>query len=147
MKRSISLLLALILALSLAIPVFAADKAEDGTLTRGEFVIALFDSSGSDKTDPTQDRFDDVPAVGALAQAVRWAAESGIIDGYGDGRFGPDDPMTREQMVTMLYRYANALGQAPKGEWMFPLGSRDADTVSDWAEKAMQWAVMQRGYS
>ena len=143
MKRSrlFCLLLALALCLSLAAPALAA---QDAALTRGEFVAGLFGVSGDPDASPRQDAFDDVPAEGALAQAVGWAYASGVVNGYGRGRFGPDDPVTREQMVTMLYRCALALGQAPAGEWMFPLGFADAGAVSAWADKAMQWAVMNR---
>jgi 2',3'-cyclic-nucleotide 2'-phosphodiesterase (5'-nucleotidase family) len=120
----------------------AAD--EDDTLTRGEFVTGLFALCGAADAGAKQDRFRDVPAEGELASAVLWAADSGIVNGYGNGKFGPDDPVTREQMVTMLYRNTQALGQAPTGEWMFPLGFADADTVAAWADEAMQWAVMNR---
>ena len=142
-RKLISLLLSLALLLTLAVPAAAADAAaDDGVLTRGEFIAALFARSG-EAADAAQSGFSDV-ADGALAQAVRWAADSGIVDGYGDGRFGPDDPVTREQMVTVLYRYAQALGQAPQGTWMFPLGFADSAEISDWADRAMQWAVMNR---
>lgn len=141
-RNFLFLLLALVMALSLAVPALAAGNADD-VLTRAEFVSALYADSGA-RAEAAQSAFDDVPASGALAQAVGWAAGSGIVEGYGNRRFGPEDPVTREQMVTMLYRYAAALGQAPKGEWLFPLGFRDAEEVSAWADKAMQWAVMNR---
>ena len=142
-KRGFYLLTALVLvaAMLLAVPAFAAD---DETLTRGEFVTALYAQSDAADVAATQDSYDDVPAEGALAQAVRWATENGIVNGYGRRRFGPDDAVTREQMVTMLYRNAKLLGQDPRGEWMFPLGFSDAETVSAWADEAMQWAVMNR---
>ncbi len=144
-RRLLSIVLAAVLALSLALPVFAADGGSAGeTLTRGTFVVRLFQMSGAEDTEAAQALFADVPAEGELAQAVRWAAEQGIAGGYGNGNFGPNDPLTREQMVTMLYRNAQVLGQAPAGEWMFPLGNRDADAVAPWADKAMQWAVMNR---
>ncbi|MBP5166436.1 MAG: 5'-nucleotidase C-terminal domain-containing protein [Oscillospiraceae bacterium] len=120
----------------------AAD--ENDILTRGEFVTGLFALSGAADAGEKQEGFDDVPAEGELARAVLWAADSGIVKGYGNGKFGPDDPVTREQMVTMLYRNAQILGQAPQGEWMFPLGFVDADEVSSWADEAVQWAVMNR---
>ena len=146
MKRNklLSLLLALVLALSLTAPALAAEPADEDLLTRGEFVEALYALSDEQGADEAQDYYDDVPAEGTLAQAVRWATDSGVVNGYGRRRFGPDDPVTREQMVTMLYRNAQALEQAPQGEWMFPLGFPDADTVSAWADEAVQWAVMNR---
>ena len=145
MKKAVSILLALALALTLVVPALAADaQTGDEVLTRGEFVTGLFDASGDKDTEPRQAYFDDVPMRGELAHAIRWAVDNGVVKGYGNGSFGPDDAVTREQMVTMLYRCAQALGQAPQGDWMFPLGFRDADTVSDWADEAVQWAVMNR---
>lgn len=144
-RRLGPLFLALALALSLAAPVLAADApAETGVLTRGEFIVALFSRSGAEETEAEQELFADVPGSGELAQAVRWAADGGLIRGYGGARFGPEDGITREQVVTVLYRYARALDQTPRGDWLFPLGFRDADTVSPWADRAMQWAVMNR---
>ena len=144
-SRLLSLFLALALTLCLAVPVLAADaQAGSDVLTRGEFVTGLFGTSGDPDAAAAQGVFDDVPAEGALAQAVGWAYSAGVVNGYGNGRFGPDDPVTREQMVTMLYRCARFLGQAPEGEWMFPLGFADADAVSPWADEAVQWAVMNR---
>ncbi len=133
-------LLALILALSLAVPAFAADP---GVLTRGGFLSALFVLNGDPQTQPQQTEFRDVPAEGELAQAVRWAADSGIVNGYGDGRFGPEDPVTREQMAAMLYRSAQAQGKGFQGAWMFLLDYPDAADVSAWADEAMHWVVMK----
>ncbi len=136
--RSSLMALALVLTLCLAVPVLAADAQAGGdVLTRGEFVTGLFGLSGDPDAAAAQDVFDDVPAEGALAQAVGWAADKGVVYGYGNGSFGPDDPVTREQMVAMLYRCAQSLGQTPQGDWLFPLGFRDAGEVSDWADEAM----------
>jgi|GEM_PF-3464414 len=105
-NRLTTLLLALVVAFSLTVTVSAAD---DAVLTRGEFVTALYGASGTTGTSPAQYVFSDVQAEGTLAQAVSWAADNGIVNGLGDGRFGPEDPVTREQMVTMLYRFAQSL--------------------------------------
>ena len=138
-RKLLSVALALLLALSLCTPAFAA---EDEILTRGEFISALFELNGV--TDVAADRadFSDVPADSALAPAIRWAVENGIVNGYGDGRFGPGDPVTREQMATMLYRCAQALGQGFQGMWYFLLDYPDAAEISDWADEAMHWCVM-----
>ena len=135
--RLVFLLSILLLALSMASPAIAQGM-DDGILTRGEFVSELFGLSGAEGSDPVQSSFVDVPDGGALAQAVGWAADRGIVNGYGDGRFGPDDPVTLEQMVTMLYRDARCLGQAPEGEWLFPLGFSDAGEIAGRADEAMQ---------
>ena len=146
MKRRILLLvLAVALTLSLCASAFAAGTpAAPTALTRGRFITALYEVSGDKDAHASQSVFDDVPATGELAQAVCWAADKGIVNGCAIGKFGPDAPVTREQMAAMLYRTAQAVGQAPEGEWMFPLGFADAGEVSAYAEKALEWAVMNR---
>ena len=73
--------------------------------------------------------------------AVLWAADAEVITGYTDsGYFGTNDPITREQMVTMMYRYA----EYKKYESKEPTdisAFTDADEVTEFAEKAMKWAV------
>ena len=146
LKNRLLALSALLLALILlsALPALGAE-GEPGTeaVTRGEFLADLYAISG-ETAEARQDSFSDVPAKGDLAAAVRWAVAKGIVNGYGNGCFGPDDPMTREQMAAMLFRNALALGQTPRGEWTFPLGFRDAGEVSAWAQEAVEWAVMNR---
>ena len=84
--------------------------------------------------------FSDVGDGVWYADAVSWAAGAQIVNGYGNGRFGPDDPVTREQTAAILYRYAAWYDLAGDGE--APLsGYPDAGTVSSWARSAMGWAV------
>ncbi len=143
-KRIVALLLALTLGFTLALPGLAAEgTADPALLTRGELVTALYKLSGDAQGEPRQTYFTDVPADGALAQVVRWAVDNGIIKGYGDGRFGPDDPVTREQMAAILYRNAQLLGQGFQGMWMFLLDYPDAGEISGWADEAMHWVVMK----
>ncbi len=142
-RKLLSVLLVLLLAFSLCTGAFAVN-ADDGVVTRGEFIAALFELNGEKDMEPRQAYFDDVPMHGELALAVRWAVGSGIVNGYGNGRFGPDDPITREQMATMLFRCAGSLGQTPQGTWLFPLGFADTDQISAYAYQAMQWIVMNR---
>ncbi|MBR2521189.1 MAG: S-layer homology domain-containing protein [Oscillospiraceae bacterium] len=83
--------------------------------------------------------FADVPDDEWYTNAVIWASENGIVKGTTKG-FEPDAPVTREQMATMLYRYAKYLGLDVSGS--APLGGfPDGGEVSDWAREAMQWAV------
>ena len=87
--------------------------------------------------------FSDLPADADAAQAIRWAAQSGLIVGYGDGTFRPDEPVTREQTAVILCRYAALRGADPSaagdlGAWS------DGSSVSPWAQQAMLWA-MQSG--
>ena len=142
-RKLLSLVLAMALALSLSVGAFAEDaQAGDEVLTRGEFVIALYQLTEAWDGEAKQDVFDDVPAEGELALAVSWASANGIVYGYGDRTFGPDDPVTREQMATMLYRNAKLYGQGFEGAWYFPLEFQDAAEVSDWADEAVHWVVM-----
>jgi len=87
--------------------------------------------------------FSDVPASAPdwYRTAVVWAYYNGVIQGHADGCFSPNDDITREQFVTMLYRYAlrRALQDSltPSGHMPF----QDAGQISNWAREAMQWAV------
>ena len=84
--------------------------------------------------------FTDVAADAWYADAVNWAAGEGIVSGYGNGKFGPDDLITREQMANMLYYYAQYKGYdvSAGGE----LSSfTDGASTSGWAAEAVQWAV------
>ncbi len=142
-RKYLSLALAMVLALSLAVSAVAEDvQTGDEVLTRGDFVVALYQLTEAWDGEAKQDIFDDVPAEGDLALAVSWASANGIVYGYDDRAFGPDDPVTREQMAAMLYRNAKMYGQGFVGMWYFPLAFPDAAEVSDWADEAVHWVVM-----
>ena len=81
----------------------------DVTTTRGMIATILWRLAGSPQVDYAM-AFDDVAANAWYTEAIRWAASEGIVSGYGDGKFGPDDIITREQMAAMLYRYAQYKG-------------------------------------
>ena len=86
--------------------------------------------------------FDDVEADRWYTNAVIWAAENKIVSGYGDGKFGPDDTITREQLAVILYRYAQFKGiDVSVGEDTNILAFEDAGSWSDWSVSALQWAV------
>ena len=86
--------------------------------------------------------FTDVAADAWYADAVNWAAAKGIVNGYGDGTFGPEDAITREQMAVLLYNYARFKGEDMTASADLS-GFTDGDQVSDWAEYAMKWAVAE----
>ena len=69
-----------------------------------------------------------------------WAAEAGIVSGYGGGRFGPNDEITREQLAVMLFRYAQLLNMSTGGRDSLT-GFSDTASVSPWAQDAVAWAV------
>ena len=87
--------------------------------------------------------FSDLPADTDAAQAIRWAAQSGLIVGYGDGTFRPDEPVTREQTAVILCRYAALRGADTTAAGDLAAWS-DGSSVSSWAQQAMLWA-MQSG--
>ena len=84
--------------------------------------------------------FSDLPADTDAAQAIRWAAQSGLIVGYGDGTFRPDEPVTREQTAVILCRYAALRGADTSAAGDLAAWS-DGSSVSPWAQQAMLWAV------
>ncbi len=75
-------------------------------------------------------------------EAIRWATSEKIINGYGDGRFGVTDLITREQFATILYRYVQNNGGGFKGTWMYLMDYNDLSDVSDWAYEALAWMNM-----
>ena len=74
-------------------------------------------------------------------ESILWAVENGIVSGYGNGTFGPDNAVTREQLAVILFNYAKAQGQdVSVGENTNILSYEDAFSVSEWAIPAVQWA-------
>ena len=88
--------------------------------------------------------FTDVAQDAWYAEAVRWAASEGIVLGYGDGTFAPNDTITREQLATMLYRYEQYKGGGFVGAWMFRMDYTDIADVSEWAYEAMCYMSMHK---
>ena len=85
--------------------------------------------------------FTDVAEGTWYTEAVAWASESGIVEGYGNGQFLPDGDITREEFATMLWRFAKAQGyDVSIGEDTNILSYADAADISEWAVPAMQWA-------
>ena len=72
---------------------------------------------------------------------MRWASALRIAGGYGDGRFGPDDPITREQLAVMLYQYAWNMGYDLTAGGMAIREYADYDQISSYALEALDWAV------
>ena len=110
-----------------------------GTATRGMMATILWRMEGS-PVPKGKNSFTDVEAEKWYADAITWTAENGIFAGYGKDKFGPDDPITREQLAAIFYRYADY-----KGYDLTVKGNldkfKDADKITDYAKTAMQWAV------
>ncbi len=77
--------------------------------------------------------FPDVAADAWYAPAVAWAAQTGVVQGYDNGSFGPEDPVTREQLASLIYRYEQSRGGGLTGEWMYRLPFTDLEAISNWA--------------
>ena len=110
-------------------------------LTRGMMAQVLFNIEKG--TAPAEGSFTDVTADAWYAGAVNWAAANGIVGGYGNGKFGPEDSITREQMAVLLYNYAKFKGEDMTATADLSAFS-DGDQVSGWAEYAMKWAVGEK---
>ena len=141
--KCIALFLSLILSVGLIPVTAAATEASDSTMTRGELVFRLHELRQKPDAE-TKANFIDVPAASEYADAVAWASEIGIIAGYGGGRFGPNDPITREQIAVVLHRYGQYMGfDLSAGEDTNILSYDDVALVSEWAIPAVQWACAE----
>lgn len=115
------------------------------TMTRAMFVTVLGRYEGIDKTQYTAPTtFGDVVADSWYGPYVKWANENKIVDGYSATRFGPDDALTREQMVTLFYRYANFKGYNTAVEGEPGRNFSDYSATSNFARNAINWAVSRK---
>lgn len=107
-------------------------------LSRAQFCQIIYNMEGQPAVTGSS-AFTDVADGAWYANVVTWAAENGIVVGYGGGLFGPEDNITREQFAAILYRYAQAKGYGTTAS--FDLSAYgDVSDVSAWAISAMQWA-------
>ena len=101
-------------------------------------VQVLYNLEGKPAVSGT-DSFTDTGDDNWYTEAVLWGTQNGIIEGYGNGMFGPNDPVTREQMATIFHRYSQVKGYSlSEGNYEH---FTDKDDVSKYAQSAMRWAV------
>jgi|GEM_PF-3907272 len=112
-----------------------ATFAPNDTLSRAQFVQILYNKEGKPAVTGGA-AFTDVTSDAWYADAVAWAVSKGIVNGYSDGRFGPDDKITREQLAVMFWRYVGKPAVSNK-----ELRFTDAGKVADYALDALCWAV------
>lgn len=113
----------------------------EGLVTRGQVATVLYRMQGSPATWWMRCDLSDVKGVWC-EDAVKWAYANGVVSGYSDGSFGADDPVTRQQLAAMLYRYANKFvknNPAADGDHISDFS--DAGSVSAYAVEAMNWAI------
>jgi hypothetical protein len=112
----------------------------NAAMTRAMMATVLFRFDGEPAIS-TENVFADVSAGTWYTDAVIWGANTGVILGYGNSSFGPNDVITREQFAAMLYRYAIYKGyDVSVGEDTNILSYNDAFDISEYAMPAMQWA-------
>ena len=110
--------------------------APKDTLTRAMLVTVLYRMAGSPTVDAPSG-FTDVADGQWYSDAIAWAAANGIVNGVGGNKFAPSEPVTREQLAAIFFRYAKA--EAPEADVLS--GYPDAESVSTYARDAMAWAV------
>ena len=113
--------------------------APNANLTRGQLVSILYRMAGSPETD-AKASFSDIPANAYYAKAVAWASANGIVSGHTDGTFGANETLSRQDMVTFLYRFAKFQGKDVSASSDLSKFA-DKDQISGYAVEAMQWAV------
>lgn len=109
------------------------------TMTRAMAVTVLYRLAGQPATEGTSG-LTDVEDHQWYAQAVAWGLETGVVDGYDDNTFRPDQEVSRQELVTFFYRYAQAQG-ADTSAPAIPAVYTDRDQVEPWAEDAFAWAI------
>ena len=121
-------------------------------ITRGQVACVLFNMAGADmnETDGSYNEvfgwksFDDVNGKAYYGEAIAWAKQAGVVNGYGDGTFAPDAPVTREELACMLANYAKKVDQADvsvEDADKVLSSMSDGSAVSDWAKGSVAWAV------
>ncbi len=114
-----------------------------GTATRAQVAMVLYNMEGQPAF-MNDNLFTDVTSGSWYKAAVVWAQGKGIVEGYGSGKFGPEDPITREQMAVILCNYAKYKGldvSVDANENADFHRFFDASDISEWAEPAMMWAI------
>ena len=105
----------------------------DGTTSRGQITAILYRAAGSPAVSGSAD-FPDVADGAYYADAAVWAAANGIVTGYADGTFGPNDPITRQQLAAILWRYAGSPSAEAGADFA------DESAIASYAVTAVDWA-------
>lgn len=113
----------------------------DGTLTRGQVATILWRLCGEPETESSIS-FTDVLAGQFYTQAVTWVSDSGLMTGYGDGRFGPNDLVTHEQLAVILQRFGQMRRPSLVAHGTSALSTlRDVSSISSYARNAVNWCM------
>ena len=110
------------------------------TMTRAMFVTVLGRMANVDTANYDGSRFRDVQKNSWCSAYVEWAADNGIVSGYGDGSFRPNNPVTREQMAKILYHFARLMGEETTSSGNLSRYT-DQTQISEWAIDPCSWAT------
>ena len=113
------------------------EPLKEDALTRAELVTLIHEKAGEPMIADYAMSYSDVDFQAEYAGALRWASSKGLVGGYGDGTFGPDDTVSREQMVTILWRYA---GSPMLMDYPDLSQFSDVGEISRFAQPAFAWA-------
>ena len=113
----------------------AGTFSPDANLTRAMLTQILYNKEGRPAVD-SGSAFTDVAAGAWYCDAVAWASANGVVNGYGNGCFGPGDSITREQLIVMLWRYSGSPAASVQ-----TLSFSDSDQISSYALDALRWAA------
>ncbi len=114
-------------------------------ITRGQAATILWNMAGNPEPGADVMRFRDVEAGKYYADAVAWASSVGVVNGYKGGKFGPNDPITREQFAVMLANYARKVaGMSVSGSAADYKSMKDAAKVAKWAESSVGWCFRSK---
>lgn len=117
----------------------AADKFQPNGVTTRAMLVTILYRLEKEPAVSGKNPFADVKSDQWYTDAVIWAASNGIVKGYGNGKFGPADTLTREQFAAILHRYAAYKGYDTSKRAALSTYT-DAASISVWARDAMQWA-------
>lgn len=111
-------------------------------MTRAMLVTVLYRAEGEPEI-TAENGFDDVISGSYYEKAVAWAKENGIVTGYSDTEFAPDENITREQIAAIMFRFAQFKKTAPEGAWAIRLDYADLADISDWAVEAVMFCKLR----
>ncbi|MCH5185777.1 MAG: S-layer homology domain-containing protein, partial [Oscillospiraceae bacterium] len=112
------------------------------TLTRGMLVTILGRMDGAPQAMETNE-YTDIDRNAYYAPYVAWGTANGILNGFGDGTFRPDEAVTREQTAKIIKCYYDCKGEGPVGAWAIGLDYSDTDRISDWAAEGVMFCAMK----
>ena len=114
-------------------------------ITRGQVATILWSMASKPAPSDSARKFPDVEAGKYYTTAISWAAQVGVVSGNGDGSFGPNNPITREQLAAMICNYARAVARMDTtGSASDYKDMKDAKAVSEWAESSMGWCYRNK---